>query len=334
MIDSKRPAWWLAIWPKNQRVRRAWELPHFGAVQDGFFYHDGGPGYMHHKPEEYHVLKDYGMMTLGAWSESCGSLYADFPPVESQPKEYGQDIESWVSPTGALYLCGSSGHALLADRLTFALNIRSPGTYNRADDVLEMHDWIRLYHDHVTAREPTQRQIDTLFDILVVLENKNEMHALCEQIRYTLGMQPRVRTPILHNAVNPPDVITEPAICNSDNGNTDKKAPFVLVDQPFVEITVRAYCTKEQLPSGREHGISCFKTFCTTVTSDDKDPAPSGEHGENIGMIGGGTGFVTLQDSRRIPGQDGEEFFIRHCDLWYAYQTALNKKYGPFDGQK
>jgi len=328
------------MWPKPNVERKPWELPYYGAVQDDRYFHRGGSSYMPFEREKVAILKDYGQMTHGEWVECDGELtvYSDFPPIESKPAEYDLTVGAWISPTGALYLCCSGGHEILAKRLVIALGIKgTDSSLNIPGDLLVERKWAKVYLDMVLTTDPTRKQADTLFDILVTLENKEESPGLCNSIRSDLDMQPRAKT--VHNAVAvEPKDCTTPGILRDTSERPSivedeprPFKPFVLTNQPFVEFTVRAYYTIEDMPNGLSRGISCFKTFCTDVYSDDDDPAPLGEHGEYIGTIGGGTGYVTLRDDRRADGQGGGEFFIRHRDVWYAYQKALDEKFGALN---
>jgi hypothetical protein len=318
-------------------------------------------------------------------------VFKDFPPPTSKPNifEDGVGIEAWISPRGHLYICQSQQHEFLAERLCRDFGITDPDKYvTRHGDLLEDRGWIRLYWDKIQTfgKEHTQSQLDTLFDILTVIQDDRHWGSLANSIRSVFDMEPKYYEPIGRGRSRSLEIDDDDEVEEEENDEDEEEEeplnvgfmeqlggdypasppfdqqtttggdlsiskrvqpierlslaeeeeeeedpvdereykPFILTDQPFLEITVRAYCTMEYQEDGTRRGISCFKCFCTDVTSDDKDPAPSGKHGEHIGMIGGGTGYVTLSDNRR-EGKPGEEFFIRHQDLWYAFQDALER---------
>lgn len=188
-MNEKEPGRWLAIWT-NDRERHAWELPYFGAVQDGLFFHDGGFAHMPYS-DSYTTLKDYGEMTCEEWDNRGGNdrFYADFPPVASPAEEYSQLVEAWISPDGELYICAAQQHELLAKRLTLHLGIKEPDTsLNRPGDQLLDRGWVKIYWDKVflLKGEYTQRQLDILFDILLVLKNQVPADELIYSIRSEL----------------------------------------------------------------------------------------------------------------------------------------------------
>lgn len=347
-MDNTSPARWLAIWPAHmKRERYEWELPYFGAEQDGLFYHNGGCAHMPFHVDDV-VLRDYGVLTADEWYEHGGDDQwdADFPPVSSPATDYDKydAVESWIDPGGVVYLCLSEHHEELAERLCKKLGFVEPNDYlSRPGDLLYKRGWIKLYWNNILDRfDLAQKQLDALFDIFLVLKNKKESEQLCASISEVLGMKltsssdgaiasaPRDEKYSVEAAVAAQaSALVEqkeelPAASSLVHGPTQSdqaagRKPFVLTDQPYVEITVRAYCTMEKLPNGCKRGVSCFKTFCTDVVDDDDN---------KYGMIGGGTGFVTLSDSRRSDDEGGGEFFIRHSDLWYAYQRGLKARFG------
>jgi hypothetical protein len=78
-------------------------------------------------------------------------------------------------------------------------------------------------------------------------------------------------------------------------------------DFPSLEITVKMYDTRARKETGGQ-GLMTFMAFCTDV----------GEKGDKrIGSIGGGVGSVTVSVG------DDHFFMIKHDDLWYAVQEAL-----------
>lgn len=377
-MDENRPARWLAIWPANiKRGRFEWELPALGAEQGEKFYHYGGLSYTFMSDRDL-VLKEYGTMTINEWEDRGGDdqWYRDFPPLSSPPDEYSEEVESWISPEGEIYLCHHEQHETLAFRLCKYLGIKEvDSSLIRSGDLLDKRGWIKLYWNEIRLlTDCTQRQLDALFDIFLVLGRKGEAGLLRESLRRVLKIKPaddeeekekekdslrmtyqefesleadigQFQKPWLGFALDGPDAIDkkeEPldtakaellgVICDAVSKRRKpepvptqepalkarREKPFVLTDQPYVEITVRAYCTMEELDDGHRRGISCFKTFCTEVEDD---------HGNQCGMIGGGIGYVTLSDRRR-DGLDGEEFVVRHKDLWYAYQRALSERFG------
>lgn len=337
-MHEDQPGRWLAIWPTRAKIKHyKWQMPYIGVVQNGRFYHGGGISHMPFSSED-EVVKDYGTMTLDEWEKQGGDnqWYVDFPPVSSPAEEYSVSTESWIAPDGTIYLCSHEGHEALALRLCKKFSIVDPKDYlSRDGDLLEDRGWLRVYWNEVRVwplDDLSQKQIDSLFDILMVLERKREAEDLCESIRTLLDIKPKqsfseekkevaensedlnkARSELLNVIV---EATSKPEPEQEKNVAPEK--PFVLREQQYVEIVVRAYCTKEDLGNGRMRGISCFKIFCTEV-SDDNDKV--------YGQIGGGTGYVTLSDRRR-DGMDRNEFFIPHTDLWYAYQKALNKKFG------
>ena len=91
-----------------------------------------------------------------------------------------------------------------------------------------------------------------------------------------------------------------------------------LKTQPYVDITVRAYCGTD-LDGEGSYGVAVWKAFTTEVFEKPNE--------KPYGGVAGGTGFVCLWDHRR-EGSAGVEFLIRHDDLWYAFQKGLNARFG------
>ncbi len=79
------------------------------------------------------------------------------------------------------------------------------------------------------------------------------------------------------------------------------------------QITVDVYHTWVVDEDGLRQGFSRFKSFTTAVYNEDET--------EQIGIIGGGTGAVTLS---RLGNNEGE-WTIHHDDLWFAFLEALEK---------
>jgi len=80
-----------------------------------------------------------------------------------------------------------------------------------------------------------------------------------------------------------------------------------------IQITVDAYMQWIENEDGTGQGLTRFKAFPTDVYDDDDN---------RIGMIGGGTGAVTLSRS----GMNEHEWTIHHDDLWYAFLKALEEE--------
>ena len=77
-----------------------------------------------------------------------------------------------------------------------------------------------------------------------------------------------------------------------------------VTDYPYIEITVRAYNTRD---TGKG-GLLSFAWASTDVTDDDKN---------NLGFIAGGGGVVLVSITR------GPYFQILHKDIWNAIQEAM-----------
>ena len=135
-------------------------------------------------------------MTGVEWDDmgGVGRLYADFSPIESDVVEYADrcagpmtKVESWIDPEGRIYLCRMSTHESLALRLGRCLGIQPEGSIIRDGDHLFDRGWIKTFWDKVFVMgKCTQRQNDTLFDLLVLFEEREVSQALCSSIRETL----------------------------------------------------------------------------------------------------------------------------------------------------
>ena len=126
---------------------------------------------------------------------------------------------------------------------------------------------------------------------------------------------PQVPAPIPENVVTPEPKDQTPTWAIGSNMKP-KEERFTYTHEQIWEMAEKLTVTVEiakpwvTLPDGRRQGISCFRTFCTDVFDDDDN---------QIGTIGGGTGFVTL-----VSGKDS--WLMKHSDLWYAFQKALEEK--------
>jgi len=196
MFEDK-PARWLAIWPNATTDKRLdWELPVFGAVQNGDFFHYGGRTYMPFGDKDK-VIKDYGEMTIDEWDAKGGDdqWYDDFPPVSSPADDYSQEVESWISPDGVIYFCHNANHEILAKRLCRKFGIVDSESFlTRHGDLLEKRGWIKLYWDKFLGESDdlSQRQLDALFDIFITLERRGDAKYLRDSIRKTLGIKSKV----------------------------------------------------------------------------------------------------------------------------------------------
>lgn len=115
-----------------------------------------------------------------------------------------------------------------------------------------------------------------------------------------------VTAPPIHTVDNPISII-----------ETEKEIESITSDEIWEQaekhtLSVEFRCPMIELPNGNKQGFSCFKDFCTYVYDDDDEET-------EIGMIGGGTGYVTFS-------YKGKEWMIKHSDLWYAFVEALEKE--------
>jgi len=85
-----------------------------------------------------------------------------------------------------------------------------------------------------------------------------------------------------------------------------KKFKKKVTDYPSIEITVKAYDTRDQ--GDGEGGRLVFYSFPTDVSDGD---------GNSLGFVSGGTGYVVISFS------NGPYFMIPHDELWNAFQEAL-----------
>lgn len=191
-MNEDRKARWLAMWlPLTMSgPRQPWRFPYVGAVQDGDFYHWGGSTRMPFDDlEEREVLKDYGEMTSEEWDDAGGDAqwHRDFPPIQGGHAEFvGTSLEAWIGPGGELYLCEHQGHEFLAERLVRSYGIVEPDeSLSRSGDLLQERGWARVYFDWVSVRgnEPTQPQLDTLWDILDLIKDDDHRVKLANSIR-------------------------------------------------------------------------------------------------------------------------------------------------------
>lgn len=102
----------------------------------------------------------------------------------------------------------------------------------------------------------------------------------------------------------------------------DKDKKFNLKDQPFIEITVRAYRSMEKTTSGSKRGALLLK-FQDTMTDVGEDGC--------MGYVAGAVGGVMLVDKRR---EFDDPYIIKHDDLWYAFQDALEAAGEEFTAMK
>lgn len=107
-----------------------------------------------------------------------------------------------------------------------------------------------------------------------------------------------------------------------------KEDKFVLTDQPFVEFTVRAYRSKEDLGEGHRRGVMLmtFQDTCTDIIA-----MENGEKKECIGSVIGAIGGWMVQDCRRV---FDDHYIIRPQEVWDAFQEALDNAGAPFAEMK
>jgi hypothetical protein len=324
-MQERKKARWIAMEPRD-RERETWRLPYVGAVQDGLFYHFGGMTHMRYSGEKFEILRDYGDMTIDEWDLAGGDnqWFRDFPAEPSDVSEFNEDTEAWVNPNGDLFLCACEEHESLAARLVYRFSVSGQKTgLNHDGDLLEGAGWFRVYYDRVYEQAFTQRQLDTLFDLLLSLDDREILPYLSKSIRRALDIDEK------QTREEEEEEILDEAPPMIEETGEEKSAPrgrFVLTNQPYVEFTVRAYYTREDLGDGRSRGISCFKMLPTEVSSDDGKT--------DLGMISGGTGYLVCTDRQRQAFRGGGEFFARHEDIWYAFQRALDEKYGSIEEEK
>jgi hypothetical protein len=98
---------------------------------------------------------------------------------------------------------------------------------------------------------------------------------------------------------------------------------FKLTDQPYIEFTVRAYRSNEDLPNGGQRGVTLFsfQDTCTDVHDD----------GDHIGAVVGAIGGWMVQDKRRVIDA---YYIIRPQEVWDSFQEALESAGSPFSAMK
>jgi hypothetical protein len=105
------------------------------------------------------------------------------------------------------------------------------------------------------------------------------------------------------------------------------RGKFQLKKQPFIELTVRAYRSRETTKDGGGRGI-CLMSFQDTTTS----VGGVGDDGLPImGSVSGAMGGVMLTDRQR---KYDYPYIVMHDDIWYAFQEALEAAGGDFAAMK
>jgi len=168
-------------------------MPQTGAVQDGDYFHGGSTSYMGFRESDWIILKDYGSMTVLEWDEAGGNdqWYRDFPPVEASVEEIDREREAWIGPNGEFYLCWYANHESEAKRICNHLGIKDPEKmWCRSGDLLKDRKWARVYRTMLWADfEYSQGQINTLSDLLVVLQKQGDWEKLIHHVRLALGLE-------------------------------------------------------------------------------------------------------------------------------------------------
>ena len=94
-----------------------------------------------------------------------------------------------------------------------------------------------------------------------------------------------------------------------------QECPFVLEDQPFIELKVRAYKTFDE-KTGKGVIFIRNSDVSSMISEQDTDTGEA----TKLGEISAGLGHVVLDDER-----EDIVFAITHKDLWIAFQEALGK---------
>lgn len=120
--------------------------------------------------------------------------YLDFP-IAPHTGDYFDDETGWLSPDGTLYPCPYGQHVNTAGHILAS----RCGLDSGNDETLEGLGWVRLLRDgsvlwprvdgRVLKPNPTQRQIDTLFDMLLAAKTDLRRRGLREALSDALGEQ-------------------------------------------------------------------------------------------------------------------------------------------------
>jgi len=175
---------------KNEK----WAIIHFGGADaivvideknPEKFYWSGSSSWCIFADDTY-IVEELGTFNNEKDYKKIDDLFIYFYKNFNVPEQYNSQSSGWLSPDGKFYPCDYYQHDSFARSLAAIYYISLEGT-----KALELCGWIRIYDDGNVGHleiNPTQKQIDTVQDILSGPKNPDERYYenLKDSLRYLL----------------------------------------------------------------------------------------------------------------------------------------------------
>lgn len=114
-------------------------------------------------PKNAEIVKEYPVGDNPDYTGIEVDFIRNFKPIKPTPKEEYTDCYGWISPSGDLYTCGYCEHESTAFKICASVY----GIFAHSEHLEQ--DWIKITDGYIFhAKEFTQAQLDTLFDLYQV----------------------------------------------------------------------------------------------------------------------------------------------------------------------